>query len=130
MTDPATAVRLDKWLWAARFYKTRSQAAAAVKGGHVHVNGRRSKPSAGVRVDDRLRITKGPVGFVVDVAGLSEKRGPAAQAQALYVETTDSRAAREAASAERRARRAQLPQHVGRPDKKQRRELRRFKQNR
>lgn len=123
-------VRLDKWLWAARFFKTRSQASAAVKGGHVHLNGQRTKPSASLRVGDRLRITKGPVCFTVDAAGLSEQRGPAAQAQALYAETPESRAEREAAAAERRARRAYMPHHDGRPDKKQRRELRRFKQNR
>lgn len=132
MPDPQQTeerIRLDKWLWAARFFKTRSQAAAAVKGGHVHLNGQRTKASAGLRVDDRLRITKGPVGFTVDVTGLSQTRGPAVQAQQLYTETAESRDAREAAAAERRAARARTPRHRGRPDKRQRRELRRFKQN-
>lgn len=124
-----TSVRLDKWLWAARFFKTRSQAATAVKGGHVHVNGQRSKPAAGVCVGDRLSITKQPQHFVVDVEALADQRGPAAQAQQLYAETAASHAAREAAAQERRARNAQLPHHHHRPDKRQRRELRRFKQN-
>lgn len=126
----AARARLDKWLWAARFFKTRAQAQTAVKGGHVHLNGQRSKPSASLSVGDRLHITKGPFGFTVDVDALSEKRGPATQAQTLYTETQDSIDAREQAAAERRARRAQLPHHAGRPDKRQRRELRRFKQDR
>lgn len=133
MTDATrdkTSVRLDKWLWAARFFKTRSQAATAVKGGHVHLNGRRSKSSASVHVGDRLRITKEPLTFAVEVEALAEKRGPAAQARELYTETQDSVDARAAAAAERRARRAQLPHHTGRPDKRDRRALRRFKQNR
>lgn len=132
MTDAATAdtrVRLDKWLWAARFYKTRSQAAAAIKGGHVHVNGQRGKTSAAVRVGDQLRITKAAVNFVVDVVGLADKRGPATQAQTLYAETNESRQVRAAAAAERRMTRARMPQHDKRPDKKQRRALRRFKQD-
>src|SRR5699024_175315 len=76
-TDSASAagrVRLDKWLWAARFFKTRSQAATAVKGGHVRLNGQRAKSSAGIGVGDRLRVTKGPIVFVVDVVDLSDKR--------------------------------------------------------
>src|SRR5690625_2818016 len=101
-TSAPQRVRLDKWLWAARFFKTRSQAATAVKGGHVHLNGQRAKPSASVSRGERLRITKGPVGFDVDVADLSEKRGPASVAQALYVETADSVARREAAAEARR----------------------------
>lgn len=121
-------VRLDKWLWAARFFKTRSQAVAAIKGGHVHANGQRSKPSAGVVVGDRLRITKGAIVFVVDVVGLADKRGPAAVAQMLYVETQDSIEARAAAAEARRLARMSTPQPNRRPDKKQRRQLRRFKQ--
>lgn len=121
-------VRLDKWLWAARFFKTRSQAATAVKGGHVHVNGQRAKPSAAITVDDRLQVTKGTVVYVVDVAGLADKRGPASVAQALYVETPDSVAGRAAQAEAQRLARMSTPQPARRPDKKQRRQLRRFKQ--
>ncbi|HLQ85685.1 MAG TPA: S4 domain-containing protein [Salinisphaeraceae bacterium] len=121
-------VRLDKWLWAARFYKTRSQATTAIKGGHVHVNGQRGKPGGAVRIGDQLQISKGPLRFVVDVAALADQRGPAVAAQKLYVETAASRNAREAVAAERRAARQQMPRPATRPDKKQRRALRRFKQ--
>ena len=130
MTQAAhnTAVRVDKWLWAARFFKTRSMAAKAVKGGKVHVNGQRAKASTAVKVDDRLDITKGETAFEIDVVGLSEQRGPAAQAVQLYNETDASRERRAAQAAERRAARMSMPRPVIRPDKKQRRELRRFKQ--
>jgi ribosome-associated heat shock protein Hsp15 len=130
MTQPAhnNAVRVDKWLWAARFFKTRSMAAKAVKGGKVHDNGHRAKASTGVKVDDRLEVTKGETAFEIDVRGLSEQRGPAAQAVELYAETQASRERREAQAAERRAARMSMPRPSLRPDKKQRRELRRFKQ--
>ncbi|MBS61826.1 S4 domain-containing protein [Salinisphaera sp.] len=121
-------VRVDKWLWAARFFKTRSMAAKAVKGGKVHVNGNRAKASTGVKIDDRLEITKGETAFEVDVRGLSEQRGPAAQAVQLYEETPASREHREVQASERRAARMTMPRPSLRPDKKQRRELRRFKQ--
>ncbi|ERJ20161.1 Heat shock protein [Salinisphaera shabanensis E1L3A] len=130
MTQPAhnNAVRVDKWLWAARFFKTRSMAAKAVKGGKVHVNGHRAKASTGVKVDDRLEVTKGETAFEIDVRGLSEQRGPAARAVELYAETQASRERREAQATERRAARMSMPRPSLRPDKKQRRELRRFKQ--
>ena len=121
-------VRVDKWLWAARFFKTRSMAAKAVKGGKVHVNGNRAKASTGVKIDDRLEITKGETAFEVDVRALSEQRGPAAQAVQLYEETPASREHREAQAGERRAARMTMPRPSLRPDKKQRREIRRFKQ--
>jgi|SRR5699024_3740249 len=132
MADTTTDghIRLDKWLWAARFYKTRSQAAAAIKGGHVRVNGQRGKTSTGVRIGDQLRVTKGAVSFTVDVTALADKRGPASVAQTLYAETAASSAARAQAAAQRRAVQAQVPHHNKRPDKKQRRALRRFKQDR
>jgi len=121
-------VRLDKWLWAARFFKTRSQAAHAVKGGHVQVNGQRGKPGAQLRKGDRLHVTKGALRFELDVVDLAEKRGPAAQAQALYEETAASVEAREKAAEQRRIARAAMPRPQRRPDRKQRRQLRRFKQ--
>lgn len=122
------SVRVDKWLWAARFFKTRSLAATAVKGGHVHVNDQRAKASTGVKLDDRLIISKGEAVFEIDVLGLSEQRGPAAQAVQLYAETVPGREKREARAAEQRAARISMPRPAARPDKKQRRQLRRFKQ--
>jgi len=119
--------RIDKWLWAARFFKTRSLATQAVVGGHVHANGQRVKPSYAVSEGDELRITKAQQHFVIHVEGLSEKRGPAREAAQLYVETEASRAAREEAAATRRAERLTTPRPAGRPDKKGRRRLRRLK---
>ena len=96
MGDPAARVRLDKWLWAARFYKTRALATEAVNGGRVHVNGQRAKPSRDVRVDDEIEVTRpGASPTVIVVRGVSDRRGPAAQAQELYDETPESQAARE-----------------------------------
>jgi len=122
-----TSVRVDKWLWAARFFKTRSLASAAVKGGKIEIDGHNAKPSTGVRAGQRLSITKGELHFEVDVHAVSEKRGPASQAEALYVETPQSIEQRRAAAAERRAAHLTMPRPIGRPDKKQRRQLRRFK---
>ena len=121
------AVRVDKWLWAARFFKTRSLASTAVKGGKIEVNGHKAKPSATLRPGHRLRVTKGEVVFEVEVADVSDKRGPANQAEALYTETEASRERRAERAAERRAARISMPRPTARPDKKQRRELRRFK---
>jgi ribosome-associated heat shock protein Hsp15 len=118
--DPA-ALRLDKWLWFARFFKSRSQATAAVAGGLVHVNGERVKPSRFVHVDDRLTITRDDSRFEVIVTGLPVRRGPASEAREHYVETPASIAARQA-----RQQQARLapPAPEGRPDKHARRMLR------
>src|SRR3712207_5149340 len=88
-------VRIDKWLWAARFFKTRSQATEAVDGGKVDVNGARVKPAKDVKIGDELRIRLGPYEHHVVVRGLSDKRGPASTAQTLFEETPESIAARE-----------------------------------
>ena len=88
-------VRLDKWLWAARFFKTRSLATAAIEGGHAHLNGNRVKPAHTVRVNDEIIITRGTVRMTVRVLMLSDKRGPAPVAQTLYEETPESVARRE-----------------------------------
>jgi ribosome-associated heat shock protein Hsp15 len=112
-------VRLDKWLWAARFYKTRSLATDAVLGGHVHVGEARVKPSREVRVGETLEITQGPRRRTVVVTGLSDKRGPASVAQTLYEETAESIARGE----QRRLERQAEPQPVGRPSKVDRRRL-------
>lgn len=102
MTDTDDKVRIDKWLWAARFYKTRTLAAAAVTGGHVHVNGARVKAARAVAIGDELRIVRNEEEFVVIVQALSDKRGPATVARTLYEETAESRAAREMQGTERR----------------------------
>jgi len=122
------AVRVDKWLWAARFFKTRSLASSAVKGGKVHVNERRAKASTDIHVGDRLEITKGEIGFEIVVDALAAQRGPASQAAALYTETQASMETREQQAFERRVARQAMPRPAMRPDKKQRRQLRRFKQ--
>ena len=119
-------VRVDKWLWAARFYKTRALAAEAVSGGHVHVNRQRVKPSRPVHVDDELEIRKGQQTFVVTVSALADRRGPASQAQQLYEEHADSVMAREEAAAQRKLLRAATPAPGRRPDKRARRRLMRL----
>jgi ribosome-associated heat shock protein Hsp15 len=118
-------VRVDVWLWAARFFKTRSLAKQAIVGGHVDVNDAGCKPAKMLRAGDRLRIARGEERLDVEVLALSERRGPASVAQALYRETEASRLAREAARAERRMIGAAAPPK--RPDKQARRELKRLK---
>jgi len=119
-------VRLDKWLWAARFFKTRSLASKAVSGGHVHLNEGRVKPSRIVKVGDRLKIRRSEEEFTVNVLALSSRRGPASVARTLYEETDDSRLQREAAREERRLIRAPASRPKGRPDKRDRRKLIKF----
>ncbi len=116
-------VRLDKWLWAARFYRTRSLATDAVLGGRVHLNGVRVKPSKDVRVGDTVEVSIGPVRRVVAVTGLSGKRGSATAAAALYAETPESIRAREQAALERRAARPLGADLGARPTKLDRRRL-------
>jgi ribosome-associated heat shock protein Hsp15 len=116
-------VRIDKWLWAARFFKTRSLAATAVLGGRVHVNGERVKPSKLIRAEDTLEISKGTERWTVTVEQLAERRGSATAAQALYAETEDSRAAREQHALERRFARALGSDLGARPTKQARRRL-------
>src|SRR5438876_7196279 len=89
----ADSVRLDRWLWAARFFKTRALASAAIAGGKVHVNGTRAKPAKQLRVGDSLRLRIGPYEWLVTVCALSERRGPAKDAQLLYEESPDGRPA-------------------------------------
>jgi ribosome-associated heat shock protein Hsp15 len=127
-TPESDKVRLDKWLWAARFFKTRALAAEAVDGGKVHVNGARVKPARALRVGDELEIRRGEERFVVRVSALSERRGPAPEAQRLYEETEASRTAREAERAQRRLLAAAAPAPAHRPNKQERRRIVRFKQ--
>lgn len=119
----STPVRLDKWLWAARFYKTRSMASDAVNGGHVHINGQRCKSSKTVQVGDEIKITKKSVNITIMVEGLSVKRGPASQAQSLYKETEQSIRQREMTKLQRQAHNLANPHPSRRPDKRQRRQL-------
>ena len=121
--DAGGKCRIDKWLWAARFYKTRSLATEAVAGGRVHVNDARVKPAKDVQVGDRIELTTGTVRRVVDVRALSERRGPAAEAALLYEETAESVAAREQAALERRASRPLGADLGARPTKLDRRRL-------
>ena len=122
-TPVIEGMRLDKWLWAARFYKTRALATEAVAGGRVHLNGQAAKPAKGVRPGDRLEITAGRTRFVVDVTEVSERRGPPAEAARLYEETAESREARERAAQTRRMAPAPAPLAGGRPTKRDRRRL-------
>ena len=118
--------RIDKWLWAARFFKTRSLAVDALECGKVLCNGVRVKPAKAVSVGDMLSIRLGPYQFVVEVLALSSKRGPAPQAQLLYSETEESRKRRQALSDELKAQ----PTHTfpgGRPTKRDRREIEKMK---
>ena len=116
------SVRLDVWLWAARFFKTRSLAKQAIEGGRIDCNDTAAKPSKAVHAGDRVRIRRGEETFVVDVVALSGQRGPASVAQALYRETEESRAAREAQSEQRRMQGRAAP--AGKPDKRARRLIR------
>ena len=118
------ALRIDRWLWAARFFKTRSSAAAAVAGGKVHLNGQRTKPAKAVRAGDRLDVRRGDLRWEVAVLAIAARRGPASEARALYEETPESVERREREREERRARR-RLAAGTGRPTKRDRRQLER-----
>lgn len=124
MSQPGDSVRLDQWLWAARFFRTRAFAKQAIETGKVEVDGQRAKPARAVRVGDALRVVRGEEVFEVEVAGLSDTRGPARVAQTLYAESEQSREARIERLARLRAERAgyRPPEH--RPDKRARRLIR------
>lgn len=119
-------VRLDKWLWAARFYKTRGLAADAIDGGKVDVNGARAKRAKMVQVGDEVRVRQPPFEHTVMVRGVSERRGPASVAATLYEETAESKAKRDALALQIRS----MPSgdwETGRPTKRDRREIERFR---
>ncbi|BCK88471.1 heat shock protein 15 [Sideroxyarcus emersonii] len=124
--DDGDKLRIDKWLWAARFYKTRSLSADAVEGGKVTMQGARIKPAKAVGIGDVLEIRVGKFHYEVEVLGLSNKRGGAPEAQKLYRETEASRARREELAAQLRAQ--PQPAFKGRPTKRDRRDIERFEE--
>jgi ribosome-associated heat shock protein Hsp15 len=116
-------VRLDRWLWAARFFKTRAVAAAAIGGGKVELNGERAKRAKPVAVGDRLKIRRGPLEYLVVVRELSEHRGPAATAAALYIEDVEGKRRRERLAEQLRVAPSLRFEGKGRPTKKDRRDI-------
>lgn len=129
MTERADAgqrVRADKWLWAARFYRTRALALRAIDAGQVRIDGERVKPAHTMRVGERVGVRKAGIVIEVDVIALSDKRGSAAIAALLYIETPQSVAAREQHTVQRRAEAQSSPRFAGRPTKRERRRLEDF----
>ena len=126
MTAPTAAdsVRLDLWLWAARFFRTRSLAKQAIETGKVEVDGQRAKASRSVRVGDALQVTRGDEAFEIEVLGLSDQRGPASVARTLYLESDASKARRADTIATLRAARAGYQPPDSKPDKRARRLIR------
>ena len=127
MADSAGPVRLDKWLWAARIYKTRAVAAQAIRAGRVDVNDVRAKPAKTLTLGDRVRIRKSPFEFRLTVRALSEQRGRAAQAALLYEEDPAGKAARERLAQQLRIAPPPSYEGKGRPTKRDRRELERLR---
>jgi ribosome-associated heat shock protein Hsp15 len=124
--EPPERLRIDKWLWAARFFKTRSLAAQAVAGGRVQVNGERVKPAKDLKPGDEVVVHIGGLEWVVEVRGLSARRGPAEDARRLYAEREDSRTRRQAILAARQHAPEPSLGLRGRPTKRDRRRLKRF----
>jgi ribosome-associated heat shock protein Hsp15 len=118
--------RLDKWLWYARFYKTRSLATAAINGGKVHLNAERVKPAHRVRIGDRLSLSLQGIVAEFEVLGLPHRRGPAAEAQTHYLETPQSAARRVHLKEQQQLAQLSRPRSEGRPDKRDRRRLMRL----
>lgn len=126
MAEQDEPVRIDKWLWAARFFKTRGLAAEAVGGGKVEIHGERAKPSRIVRAGDSITIRRGPYEWIVIVKNVARLRGPAAQAQLLYDETEESLRQRQTAAAQLQLERPPEFAAPGRPTKRNRRAISRF----
>ncbi len=125
--ETAGSLRIDRWLFAVRLYKSRSLAAAAVSGGRVHVNGERVKPSRAVHPGDRVSLTRGAVEFECEVTAIPARRGPAREAMQCYRELPESIARREAFAERMRLSAALAPRPQGRPDKHERQALRRIR---
>lgn len=123
------SVRIDSWLWAARFFKTRTLAKTAIEGGKIHIDGNRTKASKAVQPGQTVTITKGTEHFEVIVRDLSSKRGPAKTAQTLYEETPESAAKREMNSEQRKLARAAAAAPDHKPSKKERRDIQRLKRD-
>jgi len=117
------SVRLDKWLWAARFFKTRTLAQAAIEGGKVHLNGSRTKPGHSIQEGGMLEVRAGLEVYEVEVIALADKRGPASVARGLYRETEESKARRERDALARKAAAMATPTREGKPDRYQRRRI-------
>jgi ribosome-associated heat shock protein Hsp15 len=124
--DPADAIRLDKWLWAARFFKTRQLAIEAINGGKIHVDGQRVKPSRVIRPGSRLEIHKESLSWEIEVLAINKQRRPAAEAALLYAESEASRLRRQELVRERRELGSVAPDSKGRPTKRDRRQIQRF----
>lgn len=127
MSEPLAAVRLDRWLWAARFYKTRPLAVAAIDGGKVQIDGDRVKRSKLIKRGDQVRIRQDPYEYHIEVTELAEKRGSAKVAATLYQESAESLAAREELAFRMKHAEPTLFHTKGRPSKKQRRDIRKWK---
>jgi ribosome-associated heat shock protein Hsp15 len=123
LASDTARVRLDRWLWAARFFKTRALAAAAIGGGKVEVNSERAKRAKPIGVGDRLRIRRGPFEYVVVVRALAEHRGPPAAATTLYEEDAEGKRQRERLAEQLRVAPSMRYEGKGRPTKKERREI-------
>ncbi len=121
------SVRLDKWLWAARFFKSRKLASEAISGGKVHLGGARVKPSRAVKTGDQLEITRDGYRYSITVQGLNDKRRPAKEAQLLYQETEQSIRAREQEQQLRKMNNASVHQSDRKPNKKERREMQKWR---
>ena len=126
--EPNEKVRIDRWLWAARFFKTRSLAKTAIDSGKIEVNEQRAKASKEVALEDTLNIRRGEITQTIIVKNLSDKRGPAKLAQTLYEETDQSKLEREILSEKRKIARAGYSSPIGKPSKRDRRELSKLKQ--
>ena len=124
-----STTRLDKWLWAARFFKTRSKAREAVSGGKVHLNGNRAKPGRTLNIGDELRVQRGEDVYTITIVELTGQRGPAAIASTLYEESEENRLKREKLAQARKLAHEQDVRRERRPDKRQRRKIIRFKSN-
>ena len=126
--EPNKKVRIDRWLWAARFFKTRSLAKTAIDSGKIEVNEQRAKASKEVALEDKLNIRRGEITQTIIVKNLSDKRGPAKLAQTLYEETDQSKLEREILAEKRKIARAGYSSPIGKPSKRDRRELSKLKQ--
>lgn len=130
MPDNTERMRLDKWLWAARFYKTRALASEAVDGGKVHLNGQRTKPGKDIRIGSRLQIQKEGLSWDIEVAVLPKQRRPASEARGFYLENDESQQRREQTLEQLRANRQATPlQTASKPNKRDRRLIHRFKED-